>query len=220
MENAIQEQADRLVEDAARKAEQLAEDARRKADRLKEEARVRAQRLMDKANEKVAQGKEKIAEGKKEIVRAGKTTTEKFFSSAVIAMVSVFGIKFLHNEYAIWSHNKETTAALDSAIKKEENKGHNLSYLLAEYNQFSNMIEEATDGAGTDTQVIDEVFGKMENNADILQLIKSYGKRPNTWFGISIGKYTLNQLLISELSHSERTRLNAILQKKGITIIF
>ncbi len=220
MENAIQERADKLVEDAARKAEQLAEDARRKADRLKEEARTRAQKLLEKANEKVAEGKEKIDEGKKEIVRAGRSVTEKFFSSAVIAMVSVFGVKFLFGQYAAWSHDKETAAALDSAMKKEEAKGYQLSYSLAEYNQFCNMIEEATNGAGTNTQVINQVFGKMQNNTDILQLIKTYGQRPNTWFGIPLGNFTLSQLLISELSHSERSTLNAILAKKDITITF
>jgi len=129
-------------------------------------------------------------------------------------------LKFLLGEYSKYSHTQEVNDALDSAIKKEENNGNSLSYSQAEYNQFANQIEQATAGAGTDTSTINQIFGQMKNNADVLQLIKTYGQRPNSFFGVPMGNLTLSQLMVSELSHGERKQLNAILAQKGITITF
>jgi hypothetical protein len=109
---------------------------------------------------------------------------------------------------------------LDQAIADEQNAGNSLSFPLARYDVFADTLEEATDTSGSDEQAIFDVFSQMQNNADILQLIKAYGTRYNFVFGVPIGKLSLPQIIVSELSESERAELNAILQAKQITINF
>ncbi len=224
MENVIKQRADMLVDEANRKAEQLAEDAKRKAEQLAEEARKKAAILRNEARAKARKllnhTNEKIAESKEVVKSTTHSATEKLISGVIITFGSMLMIKFLLNNYSAYSHTQKVNEALDSAIKKGENAGKSLSYSEAEYTQFANMIEQATAGAGTDTQVIFQVFGKMQNNTDVLQLIKTYGKRPNSWFGIPLGNFSLSQLLISELSLSERKQLNQILAQKNISITF
>jgi len=217
MESKLQQKAQDLIEEANNRAEQLAEEAKRKADRLKREAKERAQRLLEKTKEKA---KDKLAQNKREIVKSGRSMTDKVFATGIGVVGMMYFVKFIISEYSKWSHNSETIAALENAIKKEKSNGNNPLFTQAEYAQMANMIEGATNGAGTNTEIIYEVFGKLQNNADVLELIKIYGKRLNDFFGISIGHFTLSKLLISELSSNEREKLNNILKEKGITISF
>ncbi len=224
MENAIKEKADKLINDANRKAEELAHEAEEKAKQIAEEARKKAENIRKEAERKARQLREKASEkveaGKREIARTGKSATEKFISAGAVSLSAILFAKFLYDEYAAWAHTKEVNAELDAAIQREEENGNKLSYSWAQFRQFAAMIESATNGVGTDNQVIMQVFGAMNNNADVLALIKTYGRRQNTWFGVPMGRYTLNQLLINELSNSERAELNALLEKKNITIKF
>lgn len=109
---------------------------------------------------------------------------------------------------------------LDQAIADEQNAGNSLTFTLARYDVFADTLEEATDASGSDEAAVFNVFSQMQNNADILQLIKAYGLRYNFVFGIPIGKLSLPQLIVSELPESEREELNTILQAKQITIKF
>ncbi len=220
MENLIKNKADELMENADKKAAELAEEARKKAEQLADEARKKAARLREEAREKARKLNEKISQTKDNVKSATRSAADKFISAAVVTFGGIFIMKFLLKEYASYSHTKKVNDALDSAIKKGESAGKPLSYSQPEYTQFANMIQQATAGAGTDTQIIYQVFGKMQNDTDILQLIQTYGKRPNSWLGIPMGNFTLSQLLISELSSRERKQLNDILAQKGITITF
>jgi len=224
MENELNTMADELLEAADRKATELAEQAQKKAEQLADEARKQAARLREKAKAEVrklteATG-EKISKAKKEVAKSTRSATEKFISAAAMAFGSILIIKFLLGEYSSYSHTKEINDALDSAIKKGESTGKPLSYSLPEYTQFANMIEQATAGIGTNTQVINQVFGNLHNNTDVLQLVKTYGQRPNSFFGVPLGNLTLSQLMVSELSYRERKQLNEMLAQKGITITF
>ena len=109
---------------------------------------------------------------------------------------------------------------VDKAIKEEEKKGNRLSYPPAYYNTYADQIEQATDAAGTDSSAIYRTMGAMNNNADVLQLIKAYGKRLNFAMFIPLGYFTLPQILISELTEAELAELNRILSSKGINIQF
>jgi len=106
---------------------------------------------------------------------------------------------------------------IDDAIK---NTGQSLSYADAYYTVLANTIEQATDNAGTNTQAVYDVFQKLNNDADLYRLIQAYGTRWNPFFGIPTGTYTLEQILLAELSQGELTELNNILSSKGITIKF
>ncbi len=178
------------------KAEQLAEEARKKAAKLRAEASEKARKL-------IGQTSEKIANGKKEIAKTGRLATEKFVSEAAMAFGSI-----------------AINDALDLAIKKEETNGNSRSYRRTEYNQFADDIEHSTSGAGTNISTINQIFAKLKNNADVLQLMKTYGQRPSSFFGEPIGNETLSQFIVSQLSLSERIKLNSMLTKKGITITF
>lgn len=107
---------------------------------------------------------------------------------------------------------------LDDAINHEENQGNKLSYPLTQYDIWAGVIEEATNTSGTDEDAIYSVFNQLNNNTDLLQLVKAYGKRLNFWFGVPTGNLTLPQVLVAELDSSELKEINNILYAKGITI--
>jgi cell division protein FtsL len=222
--NAIAQRAGDLINDANRKAEQLAEDARKKAERLREEAEAKAKRMKEEAKataeRMLARTKEKAGQAREELSRSAHSMTEKVFSLGVGSLAAVFVIKILLNEYSTWTHNQDVNTAFDNAIQKQESEGNTPSFSDAEYIQFANMIEQATNGVGTDKQIIYGVFEKMKNTADVLKLMQTYGKRMNDLFFVPMGRFSLSEILISELSTSERATLNAKLSKKGITISF
>ncbi len=110
---------------------------------------------------------------------------------------------------------KRKEKELDNAIDYELKNGSQLTYSLAQYSIYADLIEEATDTTGTDEQAVFGVFMQMQNNADVLQLIKSYGIRFNLSL-FSMGNYTLSQLLIAEGIQSD---IQQILAGKGITVI-
>ncbi len=220
MENLLKRKADELLKNTDKKAAELAEEARKKAEQLADEARKKAAMIKEEAREKARKINEKISKTTENVKSATRSAADKFISGSVVTFGGIFMIKFLLKEYASYNHTKKVNDALDSAIKKGESAGKPLSYSLAEFSQFANMIQQATAGAGTNTHIIYQVFGKMQNDTDILQLIQTYGKRPNSWLGIPMGNFTLSQLLISELSSRERKQLDDILSRKGITITF
>ena len=118
------------------------------------------------------------------------------------------------------SNEQQKINNVDDAIKDEAQKGNYLTYPLAYYNNYADQIEQATDAAGTDTAAIYRAMGAMHNNADVLQLIKTYGKRMNFAMFIPLGNFTLPQILLSELSEPELAELNRILSTRGINIQF
>ena len=107
---------------------------------------------------------------------------------------------------------------IDQAIEYEEQTGNQLTYPLAQYSIYADTIEEATDTSGTDEEAIYSVFDALENNTDLLQLIKAYGERYSFYFGIPTGKYTLSQIIESELDTGEKVVVQGILDSKGITV--
>ncbi|MFK5855777.1 MAG: hypothetical protein QM503_06575 [Bacteroidota bacterium] len=118
------------------------------------------------------------------------------------------------------SDEQKKEKEIDKAIKEEQNNGNPLTYPLAQYNVMADIIEQATDTSGTDTDAIYNVFAQLSNNTDMLQLIKAYGDRWNFMFGVPLGEFTLQQIINSELNSGEKVTLNQIIQGKGITIQF
>lgn len=173
-------------------------------------------------NDLVKSVKPKVDAAKMQLVRIGQDVREspqKILYAGIGALAGVIAIKQLSNIFSKTADEKNADA-LNNGINQEIKKGNKLTYLDTQYNQLADMIEQATDTAGTDENTIYGVFQKMKNNADVLQLIKAYGKRYNFWFGIPLGKFDLTQILVSELSRNERRKVNDILAKKGITITF
>lgn len=105
---------------------------------------------------------------------------------------------------------------------EKEGKGQTLSD--SQISGFANALKIAMDGYATDSEAIGKVFASMNNDADVLSLIKSYGIQT-----ISSGRFnpepdlvgTLPQALTSELSSDyKNTYVNANLIKKGIVYRF
>ena len=143
----------------------------------------------------------------------------KLLMAGIGLLAGVFAVKEAVKLIKVSSEQQKLND-VDDAIKEEERKGNRLSYPLAYYNTYADQIEQATDAAGTDASAIYRTMGAMNNNADVLQLIKAYGKRMNFAMFVPLGNFTLPQILISELSESEMAELNRILSTKGINIQF
>jgi len=128
-----------------------------------------------------------------------------------------FGVKGI---LALFAKTPEEIAQdnLDQAIIDQQSGGVNFTFPLSQYDIFADTLEEATDTAFTDEDSIYTVFNALQNNADLLQLIKAYGQRYHFEFGIPLGNYTLSQVLVAVLSQSERDQIQSILNAKGITI--
>jgi len=134
-------------------------------------------------------------------------------------LTGVFAIKEVVNLLSVSTEERKENQ-IDMAIKEEQDKGNNLSYSLAQYQMMADLVEEATDTSGTDTEAIYNVFAQLRNNTDVLQLIKTYGERWNFMFGLPLGKFTLQQIINSEFDSGERATLNQIITGNDITIQF
>jgi len=153
------------------------------------------------------------------VLQGLKNSPVKVLMAGIGLLAGVFAVKEAIKLIKV-SGEQQKLNDVDDAIKEEERKGNHLSYPLAYYNTYADQIEQATDAAGTDSSAIYRVMGAMNNNADVLQLIKAYGKRLNFAMFIPLGNFTLPQILISELSESELAELNRILSSKAINIQF
>lgn len=132
-------------------------------------------------------------------------------------LTGVFAIKEVIKLLSL-SNEQLQERQIDKAIEQELKGGNPLSYPLAQYQIMADVIEQATDTSGTDTKAIFNVFAQLGNNTDLLQLIKAYDERWNFFFGVPLGKFTLEQIIHSELDSGERETLSQIILENGITI--
>lgn len=97
-------------------------------------------------------------------------------------------------------------------------------YSAAQFSTFSDQLEQAMSGLGTDEESIKSTMAYMQNRADVLQLIKSFGIRDYTDDKIliyNIKPFNLNQWLSAELDAADmETYVNAILKQHSIDYIF
>lgn len=113
---------------------------------------------------------------------------------------------------------KLTLSNADRDIKNATKAGEKLSYGLANYSQFADAIYTAVMYTwGTDEEAIYNVFKKMNNNLDVAQLIKSFGKRRVEF---STNSLELGAHLSDDLDQSELNTVNSILASKNITYRF
>lgn len=97
-------------------------------------------------------------------------------------------------------------------------QGKKLSYPLSTYDGFANKIYQAGFVfGGTDEDSIYDVIKKLNNDLDVLQLIKAFGNRR---IEFSLQNSDLTGFLSSELSSSELAYVNSILASKKIAYRF
>ena len=98
------------------------------------------------------------------------------------------------------------------------NQGEELTYPVSEYKTMADIIYSAgMDTFGTDEDTIYNVFERLQNNVDYLQLYKAFGRR-RAEFTVCWGNDCpdLPTWLHTELNSSEIEHVNNILERKGI----
>ncbi len=98
-----------------------------------------------------------------------------------------------------------------------------LSYSNNEYKAMADTLDSAMDDLGTDDSAVTNVFKRMKNTSDVLQLIKTFGVRDYHDSALSYvftNPYTLPQWIHADLSDSEIADINAIFTKNSINFFF
>lgn len=115
-----------------------------------------------------------------------------------------------------------TAAANQLQVLAASGNGPTISAVQAE--GFASSLRTAFDDCGTDTDTVNSVFASINNTADVLLLVSTYGTRAykgcfdGDWF--SDHAYNLSEALTSELSGSDLSTLNNNLSAKGIDYKF
>jgi CRISPR/Cas system-associated protein endoribonuclease Cas2 len=87
--------------------------------------------------------------------------------------------------------SNEAQADLQKEVKKEiiRLKNLKLSYPLTQYKLFANLLYDSMKyGLGDNYSAVVSTMKKMNNDKDVLQLVKDYGNRQNYVFGIPQGE--------------------------------
>jgi hypothetical protein len=116
-------------------------------------------------------------------------------SNPVVKMVAIGGGVFLTYTLfnKLFGNAQATSNALiqTNAQKELENflKTQKLTYMPSQYEQFANIIYNATMyGIGDNEKAVVDTMKLMKNNADVGKLITTYGSRQNYVFGIPQGE--------------------------------
>lgn len=116
--------------------------------------------------------------------------------------------------------SKKEVGDIDEDLNKLKKAGKKLTLTASEISSIANNLFTAMDGYGTNYDMILKNLVRVNNQLDLLAVIKSYGVRE-----ISSGKLnpepnfkgTLGQSFAEELSSTQLNGLNMMLAKKGIT---
>lgn len=102
--------------------------------------------------------------------------------------------------------------AVDKDEQTFQGKGQKLTYPLSQYTIFADSLYESMEGIGTYKESVASVFYKMRNDLDVLQLVKSFGKRDG---------YSLSQWITDDFSAEDKAfYINDILARKNIKFRF
>lgn len=159
-----------------------------------------------------------------------------------LQIVILVGIGFLVYQVYIFIKTKVQSgnykAAIDQsqiALNQLANQGVKPSYGQAEYTTSANSLQQVLQGctiqgaSNAGWSIIEGVFSKMKNDADIYALIKAYGIRTTDRCGLFNGDLTadLSTTLTDHFSGSEQffikrsiSDINDILKKNSIVFTF
>jgi hypothetical protein len=119
----------------------------------------------------------------------------------IILSVVVWKIKTRFRAWKSAQENKAEQQALAA-------QGVTLSFPPNEYVGFANKLYNAMDGWGTDEDAILEVYEKLRNDLDFLELEAAFGSKDG---------YTLQEWLEGDLSQYYFDKINGMLQSQGVT---
>ena len=136
---------------------------------------------------------------------------EEIFKMLLPILVAVLAVAIIrHYASGLISQIRERVKnkELDKRIDKS-----NLSYGESQYKVYAQKLFDAMNGWQTDEDAIYEVFKKMNNIDDILQLQIAFSD-------VEDEDETLSQWLHDDLSSSEMKQLNAIIAERSIEYSF
>lgn len=138
-----------------------------------------------------------------------------------VAIVGYLGYKYYRKK------NPTDESSLTADEKKAKAKGQALSYTLTSYQGLANTIfnswyQTYNPFNSVDETVVLSVMSKMNNDLDVLQLIRAFGKRraPVNFLSLLTPDVTLGEWLSIGLEPKELTVINELLAKKGISFQF
>ena len=100
---------------------------------------------------------------------------------------------------------------------KDEITKNALTYDLSQYSGFADRLESAMFGFTDDEEAVYDVFSKLRNKSDLLQLINIFGSRR---IMTTIGGSSLPIWINNRLDKSEIQRVNEILSRNNIDYTF
>jgi len=155
---------------------------------------------------------------------SGKTFFEKFTAQPIPlqigeVVVAALLIRWGVNKLKAGKQQFQYAQAYGQEMQGYQQTGMNLSYAPTNYLVFADEIEQAMQYMGTYPDKIADVLKKMNNDADVLQLIKAFGVRCIYFFGFCY-EQTLPEALAEEVSTSWIAEYNKILSSKGIRYRF
>lgn len=153
-----------------------------------------------------------------------------FYIKAGIVFAAYFIIvKPIFDKLGITKSKEETQKQQDeieaqnlneAALKK---KGLQLSKSVYEWNLIADSIENSiarTSGLDDNDTDAGVQLTRVKNDLDVVQLIKSYGLRPDRVFGINLGNKNLINTVKDNLSASKVAAINDNYFRKGIKFRF
>lgn len=159
--------------------------------------------------------------------KAGKKVSGFLDTVPTWAKVATLGF----GAYVIWDlflrkDNANSQLGQDAAtdLKTLHDQGIDPTITATQAEDFASTIVTAANDCGTDEDAMYAVMQQLQNQADVLFLIQTYGVRQykgcfdGDYF--SYHSYNLAQTLTTELSGSELAHLNSILSSKGIAYQF
>ncbi len=142
--------------------------------------------------------------------------------AGLLALAIFVVIKRNINNIKNAADSKKEVGEADATLKKLQQSGMKASQDGLKIQQSANSIFSGLNGSGTDEQSIYRAFTNINNDVDMINLIRAYGVRELN-SGIALVpnyKGTLSQCLTNELDANEIKALNDLLARKGIKYRF
>lgn len=125
--------------------------------------------------------------------------------------------------------NRMTAKESKKELQNLAEQGIKPTYSDSQFANWAQTLVQAFDGCGTGSEKLYNIFGRMNNDADIHKLIETFGTRTFDKCGIGTGDFTgdLTSAIAYKFSGVEGalnpyviTNINTAFQKKGIKFKF
>lgn len=149
-------------------------------------------------------------------------TTNKIIRGVAIAG-GIFVVYKVLDHFVFSREDDITKKDVTDDIKILEKKGITLSYTKSQYEVWASQLYQAvnTNIFSTNQEAIIRILGYMKNDADILQLIKAFGKRTlEGGLFMNKGDGTLPELVGFALDEDEIKVVNLGFQRRGLKYRF